>query len=323
MVDRVYESGASVTAPSAPASPSVGYPRPGNPATSTPATKPGAWWYHMITEEQVSVVEGAGMTPGHTDVTQLLRAVRTLSGGVVGGAQRLRMSVAAASATATLTADELVLSTALGGQLFRLGNFSKTINLATTGAGGMDTGTAPVSGYVAIYAIYNPTTKVSALLAVNATSAAAPEVYGGANMPAGYTASALVSVWPTNASSQFKPGNQRGRRVELPSATAVSTSSPPTTLTALSLAALIPKNAAVVKGRLAMYATGTTTVYSLFAAADASNTGHQGQVGYTAPGGSVEGNFEMSLITEQTIYYYTASIVASSTYSVFIVGYQF
>lgn len=323
MVDRVYESGASVTAPSAPASPSAGYPRPGNPATSTPATKPGAYWYHMITEEQVSVVEGAGMTPGHTDVTQLLRAVRTLSGGVVGGAQRLRMSIAAASATATLTADELVLSTALGGQLFRLGNFSKTINLATTGAGGMDTGTAPVSGYVAIYAIYNPTTKVSALLAVNATSAAAPEVYGGANMPSGYTASALVSVWPTNASSQFKPGNQRGRRVEFSNVTGVATSSPPTTATSLSIAGAVPKNAIGVKGTLNITAAGSTTVYSLYISSDATGVGAQSVIGYMAAGASISGAFDLALATDQTVYYSTAGVVASTTYTVYFVGYQF
>jgi hypothetical protein len=80
---------------------------------------------------------------------------------------------------------------------------NKTVNLATTGAGGMDSGAAPNNGFVAIYAIYNPTTGASALLARNATAAAQPTVYGGANMPAGYTASALISVWPTNASGQF------------------------------------------------------------------------------------------------------------------------
>lgn len=51
----------------------------------------------------------------------------------------------------------------------------------------MYTGAAPASGYVAIYAICNPSTGVSALLGVNAAAAAAPQVYGGANMPAGYT----------------------------------------------------------------------------------------------------------------------------------------
>ncbi|HDV7153904.1 TPA: phage tail protein, partial [Yersinia enterocolitica] len=115
---------------------------------------------------------------------------------VVGASRNAKMSVTVASATATFTADQLTVTTGLNGQPYLLTSFSKTINLATTGAGGMDTGTVPANGFVALYAIYNPTTQISALLAVNASSVVAPEVYGGSNMPAGYAASALVSVLP-------------------------------------------------------------------------------------------------------------------------------
>ncbi|MGM7825288.1 hypothetical protein ACS791_22620, partial [Yersinia enterocolitica] len=101
--------------------------------------------------------------------------------GVVGTSRNAKMSVTAASSTATFTADELIVQTALGGLQYKLSSFSKTINLATTGAGGMDTGTVPANGFVALYAIYNPTTQISALLAVNASSVVAPEVYGGSN----------------------------------------------------------------------------------------------------------------------------------------------
>ncbi|HEB1980052.1 TPA: hypothetical protein RY571_000559 [Yersinia enterocolitica] len=122
--------------------------------------------------------------------------------GVIGTSRNAKMSVTAASSTATFTADELIVQTALGGLQYKLSSFSKTINLATIGVGGMDTGTVPANGFVALYAIYNPTTQISALLAVNASSVVAPEVYGGSNMPAGYTASALVAVLPV-ATSQF------------------------------------------------------------------------------------------------------------------------
>jgi hypothetical protein len=74
-MDRVFESGASGTPPSEPASPSTGYPTAGNPSLAIPATKPGPWWYHMITEELRAVVSGAGLTPDHTDITQLLAAI--------------------------------------------------------------------------------------------------------------------------------------------------------------------------------------------------------------------------------------------------------
>lgn len=77
-MDRTFESGAAGSPPSAPASPSSGYPTAGNPQTATPATKPGPWWYHMMTEELRAVIVAAGLTPDHTDVTQLSQAIQAL-----------------------------------------------------------------------------------------------------------------------------------------------------------------------------------------------------------------------------------------------------
>lgn len=77
-MDRTYESGAAGSPPSAPASPSSGYPTAGNPQTATPSTKPGPWWYHMMTEELRAVIVAAGLTPDHTDVTQLSQAIQAL-----------------------------------------------------------------------------------------------------------------------------------------------------------------------------------------------------------------------------------------------------
>ena len=170
------------------------------------------------------------------------------SPSVVGTVRNLSMSVTAASATASLTADEIVVESALGGNTYKLASFSKTINLATTGAGGMDTGSAPASGFVALYAIYNPTTQTAALLATNATSAVAPNVYGGANMPSGYTASGLVSVWPTNASSQFPMGIQIDRFHSFVTTSVLNTTSTVTTPASLSIANAVPKNARTWSG---------------------------------------------------------------------------
>lgn len=77
-MDRSYVSGASATPPAAPVSPSIGYPTPGNPATSTPATKQGAWWYHMITESMVRVIEAAGLTPAHNNLDLFKNALQTM-----------------------------------------------------------------------------------------------------------------------------------------------------------------------------------------------------------------------------------------------------
>lgn len=74
-MDRAFLSGASATPPTAPVSPSVGYTQPGNPGGGVPATKPGPWWYHMITEELRAVIVAAGLTPNQVDTSQLLQAL--------------------------------------------------------------------------------------------------------------------------------------------------------------------------------------------------------------------------------------------------------
>lgn len=139
--------------------------------------------------------------------------------GVTGESRNAKMSVTTASATATFTADEIVISKTLGGQSYRLGQFSQSINLGTVGAGGMDVGAAPINGYVAIYAAYNAVANTRTVFGVNASSAAAPEVYGGANIPSGFAgaSTALVSVWITNGSGQFIVGEQQGRHVTVSS----------------------------------------------------------------------------------------------------------
>lgn len=77
-MDRVFESGAAGSPPSAPASPSTGYPTAGNPQTAIPATKPGPWWYHMITEELRALIAAAGLTPSHTNLTQVRDAIQSM-----------------------------------------------------------------------------------------------------------------------------------------------------------------------------------------------------------------------------------------------------
>lgn len=79
-MDRVFTSGAAGSPPSAPSSPSTGYAAPGNPGTGTAATKPGPWWFHMITEELRKVIVDAGLTPDHTNVAQLSAAISALAG---------------------------------------------------------------------------------------------------------------------------------------------------------------------------------------------------------------------------------------------------
>ena len=68
---RFYLSDASDTPPTAPANPSYGYPQDGNLSARKLPTTVGAYWYHMITEEFMAVIEDAGLEPSETNLHQL------------------------------------------------------------------------------------------------------------------------------------------------------------------------------------------------------------------------------------------------------------
>ncbi|NML34960.1 phage tail protein [Paraburkholderia sp. G-4-1-8] len=234
------------------------------------------------------------------------------------------MSVTAASASATLTADEIVVGSALGGLKYTLASFNKTITLTTPGAGGMDTGSAPASGYVALYAIYNPSTATAALLATNATSAIAPNVYGGANMPAGYTASALLSVVPTTSGGLFSVVLVQDRKTNILQYTALNSSTTSTiAATSLSIAGGVPKNAKRVGGSLSL--SNTTSSNSTWAFyATSSGTGvQQFSVNTTGSGGNLFGYSTLDLSSQQTLTYALLSITAGTcAFIVYISSYE-
>lgn len=199
----------------------------------------------------------APINQGNIDVAALATEVQAMAvnRGVVGDVRNGRMVVNTASATATYTADELVVKEALGARQWVLPNLSMSINLTTVGAGGMDSGVAPISGYVALYAIYNPTIKQAAAYAVNATSVIAPEVCAKP-LPAGFSASALVAVLATNASGSLLPVIVRGRRHYI-ALLSMFTSSATYTNVPFTLAGIVPLNAKSYSGELGMFnATG-------------------------------------------------------------------
>lgn len=271
------------------------------------------------------LMECAGGAQQIAPATQSQHAVpMAQAAGVVGSVRNLVMSVTAASATATLTADEIIVETALGGVRYCLANFSQSINLAATGAGGMDTGAAPVSGFVAIYSIYNPTTQTRQLLATNAATLQG-NVYGGANMPSGYTASALVSVWRTNASSQFIVGQQKDRAISVPVTGVLNSSTNVTTPTLLSIAGAVPANAKYVSGFYGVTSTTAGTPGSIDVYSDSAGTGRQFFSPYipSASQGN-SSNFNRLIVgSAQTIYYDSSVSSGTPTGTISITQYEF
>lgn len=280
------------------------------------ATEAAFGWLKIATQAQVIAA-----ADDNTTVTPLKLNQRLLVGSpVIGSIRKGSMSVSAPSATATFTADEVIVATALGGKSYRISALSKSINLAATGAGGMDTGSAPASGFVSIYGIYNPVTAATALLACNQTVSSG-SVYSGANMPAGYTASALLGVWPTNSSSQFPIGYQLDRTVYINVSLVINSSSQVPTPAALSLSGAVPPNARSVAGIATISASVTANINFTIASATGGNLAQQNIA--MSPGLSISGNFEVPLITPQTVYYAAVTTAGAISFLMYISSYTF
>lgn len=235
----------------------------------------------------------------------------------------VKMSVPTASATATLTADSIIVSTAIGGSSYLLPAFSKTINISTTGAGGMDTGSPPVSGWIAIYAIYNPLTGVSALLATNATVSVAPVIYAGGNMPAGFTASKLVSVWRITGASVLYGGFQIDNQVIFLGLGVLSVTVTQASMTSFSISTGAPPNAKTVVGSVNVQATAASV---LGCGISPSSTSFGSQSGQMAASNAAQilNQFNVPIITSQTLFYtFTVTGGSSPMLNVSVTGYTF
>lgn len=254
-----------------------------------------------------------------------LKASLAASSPPTGSAVNAKMSITAASSSATLTADEVAVKSALGGTTWLLSGFNKTINLATTGAGGMDTGVAPINGFVALYAIYNPATGASALLAVNATSAVAPNIYAGGNMPPGYTASALISVWPTNASSQMKLGLQLGRRVFIAPFQAINTTTQVPALTSIVISNAIPPNAISFFGPSQIASTTAGAITQIVLAASITGIGQEALLSSAPASNNASGgpSGDIPILTPQTLFYSVTASAGTMTATINVSGYNF
>lgn len=240
---------------------------------------------------------------------------------VVGATRNGKMSITAVSPTATFTVDEAIVETALGGTGYKLTSLSKVINLGSTGAGGMDTGSSPTSGWVAIYLIYNPITLTSALLAKNATAGVQTEVYSGANMPSGYTASALIAVLPTNGSGQFPICDLDAdtRKVSTADVNVLSTSTQQGALTSLSIAIAVPPNAKWVGG----YAAMSSSSQGNYTMSLSSNSTGLGKSQMNAAYSTGAGIFNLRLVTAQTIWYTAGVSVGTMGANLIVTSYTF
>ncbi|MFS2112740.1 phage tail protein [Herbaspirillum frisingense] len=256
-----------------------------------------------------------------TTLATLLGVTLAQRTGVVGSMRNARMRIAAASNVGNFIADEVIVQSALGGERRCLKGVNGNVNLGAVGAGGMDVAPAPTSGFVCVYLGYSPTAGNARLFAQDATAAALGEVYGGANLPAGYTMTALVGVWPTDSSGRFKIGQQIDREIFLPNTLAFQSAGQKLTPTSFSVAAVVPKNAKSMRGSVGGVCP-TSQALNFIVAGDASNTGWA--YASASPVTAVSAPFErVPLITPQTLYCTANSSADTPTVSIYCTGYSF
>lgn len=113
-------------------------------------------------------------------------------------------AVWASNTTASMSADAVIVQDS-SGNTRRLTSYSQTVNSATSGAGGLDTGSVAASTWYYLYAIYNPATNTQSILM--SASATAP------TLPSGYTfASGSLSAVLTDGSAHFIGFKQIGNK---------------------------------------------------------------------------------------------------------------
>jgi len=268
----------------------------------------------------------APINQGNIDIAALASTVDRLgkNGPIAGSVRGLRASVAAASAVTTFAADWVVVEDA-GGTSYRLKNFSQPINLASAakGLGAMDVGAAPVNGYVSVYALFNPDTGLQGAIAVDTTAIVAPNLCAGV-LPAGYTASALISVWRV-AGSLFVAGYQEDRRYSSAFVGLLDINSDTATLAPVSIAGFVPKNAKTLSGQLVASnnsASGTSVAMDI--AATASGIGGRFFNAFVLATGTAQTPFsDMPIVESQMMYTIRTIGTGPGRYSVLGSGYTF
>lgn len=147
--------------------------------------------------EEIEIGSGLSLSSGVLSAT---------GGGVTGSFRNLQASANGISANVSVTADELVVANASGVQKL-LQSLNLTINTATVGANGLDTGTLAGSTWYALFSIAKDDGTKAGLISLSAT---AP------TLPSGYTHKARVGWIRTDGTANKYPLSfkQYGRNVQ-------------------------------------------------------------------------------------------------------------
>jgi hypothetical protein len=299
---RIDNVTAAASLPTPASAGTAGYFSNATPGSGTPTIVDNDWC-NDIQEELISILTAASVAPSKTTHNQVLTALQGLfSAPAQGGFKNLK-GVWVSNTTATWTADAVMLGNG-SGLPFLLTAYSKTLNTALSGAGGLDTGTLAASTWYNVFAIYG-TSGTSILMSLSAT---AP------TMPSGYTYFARIGTVYTSASTKYLYGFvQAGRNTQYTGTPVVLISQAPAATNTVSVSSAVPPTAAMIN--VTVYNDPSSGTSNLTVGSNSSNNLVE------VSGGSPALNIPCSILLESTNIYATYSTSGASTNNVSCVGY--
>ncbi|MBB2981737.1 hypothetical protein [Paraburkholderia tropica] len=244
---------------------------------------------------------------------------------VAGTARNLNALLTAQGASATWTADELLIKSALGGLAYQVGGFNKTVSLGGAGIGGV-VGTVPAAnGFAAIYAAIG--SSGVGIFATDATSAKAPEVYGG-TLPVGYAyGSQLISIAPISAiAGQFAAFVQTNRRVGWAGGNIVAGSSFTGSNAVTPSTAYIPPNARFVTGYTQLANSSASSASSISVTIQdsvISGAGGWPNAQSVPASSSIAEGFSVAVSTSQSIYRTVTASGGTPSHTIAVTAFEF
>ncbi|MFM0243291.1 hypothetical protein [Paraburkholderia phytofirmans] len=318
---RIDDANAATSLPAPEAPGTEGYWSEGNPATGVPATNVRGSWLNMIQEELCSILAAAGITRAKTSYNQVNSALQKMYTPAIGAARNVSAFLGTTGPSATFNADEIVVKTALGGQSYMLGAFSKAVSLSASGIGGV-VGTAPAAnGYAAIYAAVGLVAGAG-IFVTDATAAKAPEVASVA-LPSGYTASALIGIVPMGTTTaNFAPFVLTDRKVDWGGANILTNSTVVGSGTARASAS-IPFNARFISGFNQCGSSAASAISQVLAPSTISAAGGSFNTYNSSASGSQAVPFRIAVVTPQTIYQTSSNSAGTPQFTIGMNSYEF
>lgn len=326
-MDRKWKSGAAGAPPAAADNASDGYPTAGNPGVTAP-TKPGPYWFHMVTEELLALIAAAGIALDKTSVVQVLAALRRLRGTAarVVGAD-CKNNAVTPDTQFDLGARQIVLRDPASGDTFTVRNPAvKTVNIATAGpaANGRDQAGAFAAGsWVHFYWIGKIDGTFEGI-----ASAAAEDV--GPTLPATYTHWAYAGAVRLSAGGALLKSRIKGAWVRYEAPVSALAAGGAVVETAVSLATQVPPNALEVTAAMRAFCTpdasGNVAVQLTFRLITTIEwilfVDHNKKIDPGAGKACFAGQFTFPNIGQQLLYIWTATTGSALSADLLIQGYK-